>query len=252
MVTDNRLPILNTYVSPLTMDETIARVEELIAAGKPVQHVAINASKINLMRKDESLRRIVNNCPIISADGASILLAARILGVPVPQRVTGCDLFQRLVAVAGKKGYSVYLLGARQEVVEAVAEIFRREYPGLRIAGYHNGYFTPEEEPELVKSIAASGADMLFMAISSPKKEYWLHKYLRDMKVPFVMGVGGSFDVVAGVTKRAPLWMQRMGLEWLCRLLQEPSRLWKRYLVGNTSFLFYVLRCKFSARGETT
>ena len=241
---DKRYPILNTYVNALSMAETVQVVEEMIAHRVPVQHVVINALKINLMRKDENLRKIVNECPLINADGFSILMAARLLKVPVRERVTGCDLFIRLVEESAVKGYKIYLFGAREEVVQKVKGIFEKKYPSLQIVGYRNGYFTEEEEPQIVKNMAASGADLMFVAFSSPKKEYWIRKHLKDLNIPFVMGVGGSFDVIAGSTKRAPLWMQKCGMEWFYRFIQEPRRLWHRYMVGNISFMMYVLRYK--------
>lgn len=239
-----RYPILNTFVNALSLEETVSEVEAIIAAGAPTQHVVLNASKVNLMRDDPRLTEIVNACPLINADGASIVWAAKRLGVPLEERVAGIDLFLRLVEVAGEKGHGVYLFGAREESVLRVKETFQREHPALRIVGARNGYFDDSDVPGIVADIAASGADMLFVAFSSPKKEYWAHEHLDELGVPFVMGVGGSFDVVAGVTSRAPKWMQDHGLEWLYRFMQEPGRLWRRYVVGNVSFVRYVLEYK--------
>ena len=241
---DKRYPILNTYVNAMSMDETVDAVEEMIERRVPVQHVVINALKVNLMRKDENLRKIVNECPLINADGASIVLAAKMLKIPLKERVAGFDLFVRLVQEASDKNYKIYLFGAREEVVKKVKAIFERKYPTLQIVGYRNGYFTEADEPEIVKNMAESGADMMFVAFSSPKKEYWIRRYLKELNIPFVMGVGGSFDVIAGTTKRAPLWMQKCGMEWFYRFIQEPGRLWRRYLVGNISFILYVLQYK--------
>ena len=242
--TDNRYEILNTYVNAISMDETIRRVEEIVKRGIPTQHVVINASKVNLMEKDLQLRKIVNACPLINADGASIVWAAKKLGVPLKERVTGIDLFQRLIELSGKKGYKIYLFGAKEEVVTKVKKILEDKYPNIQIVGYRNGYFTEKDEPEIVKNMAESGADMMFVAFSSPKKEYWVNKYLKQLNIPFVMGVGGSFDVVAGVTDRAPLWMQKHGLEWFYRFIQEPRRMWKRYIVGNVKFVALTYKTK--------
>ena len=240
---EKRYPILNTYVNALSMDETVDYIKKVIARrNPPVQHVVINALKVNLMEEDPKLREIVNSCPLINADGSSILWAAKKLGVPIKERVTGIDLFQRLVKEAAENGYKIYLFGAKEEVVTKVRDIFQKEYPTLEIAGYRNGYFTPEEEPQIVADMAASGADMMFVAFSSPKKEYWVNKYLNQLNIPFVMGVGGSFDVVAGVTKRAPEFWQKIGMEWFYRFIQEPRRLWKRYVVGNAVFIRHVQR----------
>ena len=242
---DKRFKIMNTYVNAISMDETIEEVEKIIAKRKPTQHVVINASKVNLMEKDLKLRKIVNSCPLINADGASIVWAAKRLGIPLKERVTGCDLFQKLVAVAEKKGYKIYLFGAKEEVVKKVKAIFEEKYPDIQIVGYRNGYFTEADEPEIVKDMAESGADMMFVAFSSPKKEYWVNKYIKQLNIPFVMGVGGSFDIVAGVTERAPKWWQDHGLEWLYRFIQEPRRMWKRYIIGNAKFIALTYKYKF-------
>ena len=240
----NRYPILNTYVDAISMKETIAEVEKIIKNGTPTQHVVINAAKVNLMNENEQLREIVNACSLINADGVSIIWAAKQLGVPLKERVTGIDLFLNLVEVAAEKGYKIYLFGAKEEVVQKVKTIFLEKHPSLQIAGIRNGYFTEADEPQIVADMAASGADMMFVAFSSPKKEFWVNKYLDKLNIPFVMGVGGSFDVVAGVTNRAPKWMQNHGLEWFYRFKQEPRRLWNRYFVGNWKFVFFTLKSK--------
>lgn len=249
---DKRYPILNTYVNAISMDETIAEVEKIIKAGKPTQHVVINALKVNLMNENSELQKIVNACPLINADGASIVWAAKKLGVPLKERVAGIDLFENLVKLAAEKGYKIYLFGAKEEVVQKVKKIFEEKYPTLQIAGVRNGYFTAADEPEIVKDMHDSCADMMFVAFSSPKKEFWVNKYLNDLNIPFVMGVGGSFDVVAGVTDRAPKWMQDHGLEWFYRFIQEPRRLWNRYVVGNWKFVAYTYKVKREQKAAKT
>lgn len=237
-------------MNALSLDETVREVEEIVKRGVPTQHVVVNASKVNLMEADKDLAKIVNDCPLINADGASVVWAAKKLGVPLAERVTGIDLFQELVKLAAQKGYKIYLFGAKEEVVTKVKAIFEERYPGIQIVGYRNGYFTEADEPQIVADMAASGADMMFVAFSSPKKEYWVHKYLGQLGIPFVMGVGGSFDVVAGVTDRAPKWMQDHGLEWFYRFIQEPGRLWKRYIVGNAKFVLLTLKYKHAKKGK--
>lgn len=155
-------------------------------------------------------------------------------------------MFQNLVRVAAEKGYKIFLFGAKEEVVTKVKSIYEKQYPGIQIVGYRNGYFTEKDEPEIVKQMHDSGADMMFVAFSSPKKEYWVNKYLNEIGIPFVMGVGGSFDIVAGVTERAPKWFQEHGLEWFYRFIQEPKRMWKRYIIGNTKFVALTYKYKFA------
>lgn len=179
-----RYPILNTYVNAISMEETLREIEKIIQKRIPTQHVVINASKVNLMEKDSKLRMIVNKCPLINADGASIVWAAKKLGVPLRERVTGIDLFSQLVALSERKGYKIYLFGAKEEVVTKVKKIFEEKYPRLQIAGYRNGYFTKDDELEIVKNMSESGADIMFVAFSSPKKEYWVNQYIHQLNIP--------------------------------------------------------------------
>lgn len=243
-----RQTIINSYVDSLSMEETLEKIDNIILTGRPAQHTVINAHKINLMEKDEELRRIVNSCPIINADGASIILASKIMGSPLKERVAGIDLFLNLLSLSEKRGYRIFLLGAREDsVVKAKSKIIE-SHPRIQIAGYHNGYFDQQEEPEIVDQISRSNSDILFVAFSSPMKERWINRNLSRLNVSFAMGVGGSFDVVAGITSRAPKWAQRMGLEWLVRLVQEPRRLWKRYLIGNIKFLWLTAKSAAKVR----
>ena len=159
------------------------------------------------------MQAMVDACDITSADGQSVVWASRVLGHPLPERVAGIDLMHELLALSARRGWPVYFLGARQDVLErAVAELGRR-YPGLVVSGYRNGYFSKEEEEEVARQVRAAAPKLLFIAMSSPRKEHWLSRYARDTGVSFAMGVGGAVDVVAGVTRRAPRWMQRLGLE---------------------------------------
>lgn len=245
-----RVKILGSYVDALTMEETLNEVDKIINNKQPVQHVVVNASKINLMNQDKQLTDIVNSCPIINADGQSVVWAAKFLNKPLPERVAGIDLFENLVKLSPQKEYKLYFFGAKEDVVKKVVSIYKEKYPTINIVGYRNGYFTETEEQQIVDNIKKVSPDILFVAFSSPKKEYWINKYLIDLNVPFVMGVGGSFDVVAGVTTRAPKWMQQVGLEWFHRFIQEPRRMFKRYIVGNASFVSLTLKNKFLYKGD--
>ena len=235
----HRVQVVNCGIDALTFSETLAEVERLIQARRPVQHCVVNASKTVLMDKDPRLREIVSSCDLVNADGQSLVWASRILGRPVPERVTGIDLFEALLGLAADRGYGVYFLGATSEIVEEAVARAGCEHPALRICGWHDGYWDADDD-ELVAHVRASQPDILFVALPSPRKEYWLAEHLEKLDVPFSMGVGGSFDVYAGRVKRAPLWMQHAGLEWSYRFWQEPLRLWKRYLLGNLEFVFVV------------
>lgn len=250
---ERRVHVLGCPVDALTLAETVAWVDRhLQIPGRPlVQHAALNAAKLVAMQKDAALREAVRRCGLISADGQSIVWAARWLGGHLPERVTGIDLMEALVELAARRGYRVYFLGARPPVVEAVVQRYRERYPRLVVAGWRDGYFRPDEEAGVVAAIRESGADILFVAMGTPQKELFLSRNLTALGVPFAMGVGGSFDVVAGLTKRAPGLWQQFGLEWLFRLIQEPRRMWRRYLVGNTAFLWLVIKARWQ-RGAAT
>ncbi len=239
----SRVKFLNTQVDNLTMQETVMLINESISSGNRLQHVVVNAGKIVALQTDSELRESVNNCDVINADGMAVVWASKVLGKPLKERVAGIDLMENLIELAHKKNYKVYFLGAKEEIVSKVVNHYSEKYSKDLIAGYRNGYFSKEEEPEIAKDIEASEAQLLFVAISSPKKENFLYQNKEHLsKVSFTMGVGGSFDVVSGLVKRAPLWMQNNGLEWFYRFAQEPQRMWKRYLVGNSKFLYLVFK----------
>jgi N-acetylglucosaminyldiphosphoundecaprenol N-acetyl-beta-D-mannosaminyltransferase len=238
-VTD-RADILGCPIDRLGMADTLAAIERAIAAGGYTQHMAINAAKLVAMRDDPKLCQIVDSCGLVTADGQSVVWASRLLGDPLPERVAGIDLMDALLQLAERRGYRVYFLGARAEILERAVARLRATYPGLQVAGARDGYFTDREACTVCDEIRASHADVLFVAMSSPRKEYFLGEYGPSLGAPFVMGVGGSIDVIAGMTRRAPAGWQRLGLEWLFRLLQEPRRMLRRYAVTNTRFIALV------------
>src|SRR5699024_9837481 len=229
--------LLNTHVDNLTMQETLHRINLAITHNEQIHHTVVNAGKIVALQEDIVLRKSVNNADIINADGQAIVWASKFLGKPIKERVAGIDLMDNLVRMAAKNGYKIYLLGAKEEVVSKLTQIYSDKYGKNLVVGYRNGYFKREEEADLVKDIAQSDAQMLFVAISSPIKENFLYRHREALsKVNFIMGVGGSFDVFAGKVKRAPVWVQKIGMEWFFRFLQEPKRMWRRYLIGNSKF----------------
>jgi N-acetylglucosaminyldiphosphoundecaprenol N-acetyl-beta-D-mannosaminyltransferase len=233
------------------MQQTIDLIDNSIQQKKSIHHVVINAVKVVNAQKDMKLKESIINCDIINADGQGIIWASRILNKPLPERVAGIDLMENLVALAAKKKYRIFFLGAKEKIVSKVVKMYSEKYGTDIIAGYCNCYFDDGKEKEIAKQIADSKADILFVAMSSPKKEIFLNTYKNIIQTPFIMGVGGSFDVVAGVVKRAPKWMQEYALEWFYRTLQEPRRMWKRYLVGNSSFIFLVIKEKITQLKKT-
>ncbi|RUT77886.1 WecB/TagA/CpsF family glycosyltransferase [Ancylomarina longa] len=237
-----RITIMNSPVDVLTMRETIDIINDSIREKKTIQHIVVNAAKLVHMQTDKELYQSVVKSDIINADGMAVVWASELLGTPLPERVAGVDLMQELVILASQKKYKIFFFGGKEEVVSEVVRKYTSIFGEEIIAGYRNGYFKLEEEGDIAAEIAASQADILFVAISSPTKEIFLNSYKNDLKVPFIMGVGGSFDVVAGKVRRAPKWMQKHGLEWFYRFAQEPRRMWRRYLITNSMFLYYIFK----------
>lgn len=237
------ISFLGARMHPWTMNETVDDIARRMNSGAFTQHVVVNVAKVVNMRHDADLRDAVSACDIINIDGVGLVWGARLLGFHVPERVAGIDLFFRLLDLAAERQETVYLLGAKEDIIEKTVETLSRRLPDLKFAGFHHGYFWDDEEA-VVKDIANSGATMLFVAITSPKKEQFIHNWRDKLGVKFAMGVGGAFDIVAGKIRRAPVWMQRAGLEWLYRVLQEPGRLWKRYLITNGKFGLLILRAR--------
>ncbi|GAA5081993.1 N-acetylglucosaminyldiphosphoundecaprenol N-acetyl-beta-D-mannosaminyltransferase [Thermocatellispora tengchongensis] len=232
-----RAALLGTVLDPLGMREVVARCVAAVDAGEYLSIGVVNAAKIVHMRADAMLRESVLDCDLVLADGQAVVWASRVLGRPVPERVAGIDLFLELLAEAARRGHRVYFLGARPHVLERVVAEARRRFPGLVVAGARDGYFPVEESETVAKEIAATDPDLLFLGITSPKKEIFVGEWGRATGAKVVHGVGGSFDILAGEIRRAPRVWQRAGLEWLYRLLQEPVRLGPRYLTTNTRFV---------------
>jgi len=229
------------------MSETLELIKEAIANNKQIHHVVVNAGKIVSMQNDLQLRQSVNDSDLINADGQAVVWASKILNKPLKERVAGIDLMENILELANNNKYKIFFLGAKEEIVKAVIEKYTKQFSKDIIAGYRNGYFNKEDETKIATEISKSGANILFVAISSPTKENFLYNNKKLLKnVNFIMGVGGSFDVVSGKVKRAPVWMQNSGLEWFYRFIQEPKRMWKRYLIGNSKFIYLVLKEKLT------
>ena len=244
------LNILDCNMHSLTMAETVGTIRSRLREKQFTRHVVVNVAKLVNMQKDPQLKASVEACDIINIDGMGVVLGARFLGEEVPERVAGIDLFYKLLEMAEGEQFPIFLLGATEEVVTETARRVQEKHPKLHLAGFHHGYFRDDEEA-VVEKIKANGARMLFVAITSPKKENFINKWRDQLGVDFVMGVGGTFDVVAGKVSRAPLWMQNSGLEWLYRVYQEPRRMWKRYFTTNTRFAWLLLREKVFTKKTT-
>lgn len=228
--------ILGVPVDALTMDQVLDRVEDAVARRAQLQIGVVNAAKVVNMRRDPALREDVLSSDLILADGIAVVWAGRLLGRALPERVAGIDLMHGIFRRGAARGWRVFCLGATRAVLDGVLARIATDYAGLVVAGSHDGYFKEAEEESVAAEIGASRADVLLVAMTSPKKEKFLARWSETLGVPVCHGVGGSFDVMAGKVERAPELWQRLGLEWLYRVKQEPRRLWRRYLVTNTLF----------------
>ena len=242
-----RIDLFGVPVASVTLAEAVDIVERAVDERRRLDIGVVNAAKIVNMQTDDELRESVLSSDIIFADGMSLVWAARLQSKYLPERVAGIDLMYALLERGNETGMRVYCLGAEEWVSQEVALRIKEEYPGVRLVGYRNGYFSEEEQSGIADDIRRSGADVLFVAMSSPHKENFLARWSNQMQVPVTHGVGGSFDVFAGKVTRAPRVMQDLGLEWLYRVMQEPRRLWRRYLHTNWVFIRMVVRAAFAA-----
>ena len=238
-------------VDRLTTEETLELCRNWIAeARRSHVLVGINANNYVLAQKNKDLSEAVGNADLIQADGVSIVLASRLMGMRIPERVNGTDLMNRLIEEADQRRLRIFFLGTKEMVLQRMLSILKEKYNGLKIAGFHNGYFGADEETYIIEGIRKSQADILLVGMPTPFKEVWCYKIKVKLDITVILGVGGSFDVLAGFIKRAPSWMQKAGLEWFWRLIMEPRRMWKRYLIYNTLFLFafskYLVRSKIA------
>jgi N-acetylglucosaminyldiphosphoundecaprenol N-acetyl-beta-D-mannosaminyltransferase len=226
-----RVDLFGCPFDRVDLAKAVAQVEAAIATrGKLTQSVGVNLDQLLKMQEDPAFREIILQCDQITADGQPIIWLSRLFGDPLPERVPSVDIMEALLPVGAAKGYKIFLLGTKQELLDRAAESMLAKHPGLPLVGRRNGYFKVEDEPEIVKQINESGADMLFVAISSPKKEEFVERNRAALKVPFVMGVGGAFDIAAGQYTRAPRVIQKIGMEWAWRVAQEPKRMGPRVL----------------------
>lgn len=236
LLASREMTFLGCPLHSLTMEETLDVAEEAMREHRPLHHVVVNVAKLVTMRQNAELYDDVVSADIINIDGAGVLWGARLCGFEAPERVAGVDIMLNLFERCEKRGYRPFLLGAEQGVLDAVVTRLAKDHPALTVAGTRNGYFSEEDEDAIIRQINESGADCLFVAMPTPRKERFLKKFRHRLTTSFVMGVGGSFDVYGGKVSRAPRLVQALGLEWLFRIAQEPRRLWRRYYETNTAY----------------
>jgi N-acetylglucosaminyldiphosphoundecaprenol N-acetyl-beta-D-mannosaminyltransferase len=236
----HNLPVRSLFgvdIAAVTMAEAIALVERAITARGRLHIGVVNAAKLVNMRRQPALAAAVHACDVIFADGMSVVWASRLLGCALPERVAGIDLMEAMLARGDRAGWRVYCLGAEARVLADAMRSLRASYPGVQFVGSHHGYFSADEERAVVLEIASRRPDILLVGMTSPRKEVFLERWHDVLDVSVCHGVGGSFDIVGGKSRRAPVVWQRLGLEWLYRVIQEPGRMWRRYLVTNSLFL---------------
>ena len=236
------IKILGVPVHPYTMKGAVEKILERVSQSKKTFVVTANAEIIMMGQSDDEYMKILNNAALVLPDGAGTVWAGRKLGYEVPERVAGYDLFLNLMTEAAHKKLKVFFFGSAPGVAEEAKQKCEILYPGVSIVGCRDGYFKDEDNLAIVEEINNSGADLLFVALGAPKQEKWLAKFQDILKPPLLMGIGGSFDVVAGKMERAPKWMQDASLEWLFRLYKQPSRLGRMLVLPK--FVIKVLRIK--------
>ncbi len=237
-----KVEILGVQVNSLTMAEAVDTVEGFIEHGNSTLIATANAEMIMRATYDEELCHILNSADLVVPDGAGTVWAAGYLGHPMPERVAGYDLAQELMKVAPTRKQKIYFFGSAPGVADKAKTKAEEWYPGINIVGTRNGYFSAEDEVEIIKDIKEKKPDILLVALGVPKQEKWLYAHLKELNVPVSIGVGGSFDVMAGVMQRAPLWMQKAKLEWLFRGLKQPSRIGR--LMALPKFVLKVMASK--------
>ena len=244
------ITVFDIKVHPASLSEFVTVIREQLQLRKHIVQFGVNSATVNEASENEEFRRVINSADLLNIDGMSVVWALRCLGHTVPERVATPDLADGVMKMAEEQNFSVFLFGATDPVISLCVENLKRKYPLLRINGWRNGYFGPDDEFGIIDQINNSGADILLIGISSPKKEFFYDRFRDKLKVNYVLGVGGYFDILSGRTKRAPKWMQNIGLEWMFRLLQEPNRMWKRYLIGNNKFLLRLIKEKAKGKSD--
>jgi N-acetylglucosaminyldiphosphoundecaprenol N-acetyl-beta-D-mannosaminyltransferase len=248
--------ILGIPVDDLDMDQTLERISTFVEighrTGRTHQVVTVNADFVVNAIKDPEVRFILQEADLATADGMPIVWGARLLGVNLSDRVAGADMVPLLAERAARQGYSIFLLGAEPGVAAQAAEILCKRYPELKIAGILAPPFSPvlEMDPALVDAVKAAQPDILMVAFGNPKQEKWVAMHRQKLGVPVMMGIGGSLDFLTGTTQRAPVWMQKTGLEWFHRLLQDPRRMWRRYISDFFIFGVFLLRQWWAMRSH--
>jgi len=244
MMPNDSFRVTDVRIDSVSMRETLEHIERFIAEGKPRRIVTVNLEYLRYARSTPGFREALDAADLAVADGMPLLWASRLFRRPLPERIAGVDLAEQCARLAAEKGYRLFLLGAGPGVAQSAAQTFRRRFPGLQAVSCYTppiGDFSPEDEERMRRAIAAAKPDILLVALPTPRQELWNYANAQRWNVPVVIGVGAAFDMLSGEIARAPMWMQRHGLEWAFRLAMEPRRLWKRYLLHDTAVVLRIL-----------
>lgn len=238
-----RADILGCQVDLLSLEQGIIRIKDLVRRGRPAHIITLNAEIVYQAQTNEELKAIINRADLVTPDGIGIVWGGRQLGYEIGERVTGIDVLYRLCQEAPRQGWKIYLLGSAPGVAAESSRRLSAAYPGLQICGHHHGYFNEDDIPAIISEIKKLAPHILFVSLGAPKQEKWINKYKQELGVPISVGVGGSLDVIAGQKRRAPLWMIRLNLEWLYRLITEPSRIRRQLVLPK--FVGLILKRKY-------
>jgi N-acetylglucosaminyldiphosphoundecaprenol N-acetyl-beta-D-mannosaminyltransferase len=240
--------ILDTRIDNLTMGEVLGQIEKLIALSTPSHIITANVDHLVMKRKGPDIKEIFRNAALILPDGVPLLWAARFLRTPLQERINGTDLMEKTCELAAQRGYSVFFLGGEAGIAEKLAAVMPQQFSGLNVAGTYTPYFgfenDAQENEKICHLLKEKKPDILFSSLGFPKGIKWIDKYFHTYEVPLAIEVGASFMFISGQMKRAPRWMQKYGFEWFWRLLHEPRRLWKRYLLRDLTFFYHILKQK--------
>jgi N-acetylglucosaminyldiphosphoundecaprenol N-acetyl-beta-D-mannosaminyltransferase len=229
-------------VHRVSMDETLETIDRFISSRKPHHVVTLDSSMCVIAQGDPALLNIVSHAELVTPDSAGVLWACRRLGRPLKERVSGVEIVDRLCSLSPVRGYRLFFFGSAPGVAQAAAERMRSCYPGCQVVGTRDGFFTPDQESEIVEQIKVVYPDIICVALGIPRQEKWIHRFREELHVPVLIGVGGTFDVYSGRVKRAPVWMQRLNLEWLYRLLKNPRKIGKVMMLPK--FVLMTLRAQ--------
>lgn len=247
----NKVNILGVSVDKANVEKAVEKISQMLHDGKKHCVYTPNSEIIMNAYENPDFAAVLNSADLLTADGIGVVYASKILGNPIDERAPGFDIACGLIEKAAKEGYGIYFFGGKPGIAEQAQKNLEAEYPFLRIVGTHNGYFTPEDEPEIIADINRSNADIVFVCLGAPKQETWIHNNRQSINAAVLMGVGGSLDVFAGTVERAPDIWCRLGLEWLYRLIKQPSRFMRMTALPRFAATVILKGHRYAQEGET-